>query len=172
MQLINKTYTTKMETLEYSVAEILDEKLKATSPAQTVDYLAFALDNLTSNIARAKEAISELKEYIEAQSSIVETIKTDSAKWLSDAGIDKLEGIRVSSMTIHEPAPMQKLIITDKDYFLGNKEFTKISLDETKIKNFLLNTEIDYSEYATIETTHNQPLIKINMRKVKKDDKQ
>ena len=162
---MNKIYTTSLETLQYTVVEILDEKLKATSPAQTVDYLAFALDNLASNIARAKEAKSELDEYIKAQSSIVETIKTDSAKWLSDAGIDKLEGIRVSSMTIHEPVPTQKLVITDKDYFLANKEFIKISLDETKIKNFLLNTEIDYSEYATIETTHNQPQIKINKRK-------
>ena len=68
-------------------------------------------------------------------------------------------------MTIHEPVPTQKLVITDKDYFLGNKEFIKITLDETKIKNFLLSTEIDYSEYATIETTHNQPKIKINKRK-------
>lgn len=164
-----KTYTTTLETLQHSVSAILDEKLKATSPAQTVDYLSFALDNINSNIKRAKDAKEELDDYISEQNSILETIKIDSAKWLADMGIDKLEGMRVSSVTVYEPVATHKLVISDKDYFLGNKNFTKISLDETAIKNFLLGTEIDYSEYATIETTYNQPMIKVNKRKAKDD---
>lgn len=164
-----KSNTTTLETLQHSVGAILDEKLKATSPSQTIDYLAFALDNISSNIKRAKEAKKELDDYISEQNDILETIKIDSAKWLSDMGINKLEGMRVSSATIYNPVPEQKLIIEDRGYFLGNKNFIKISLDETAIKNFLLSTEIDYSEYAKIETTYKQPQIKINKRKAKND---
>ena len=157
-------YTTSLETLQYSVSEILDEKLKATSPEQTADYVGFALDNLTSNIDRAKQAKKELDAYIKEQTNIIETIKEETATWLADSGIDKLEGMRISSLTTYEPKPSEKLIIHSKSYFLYNPEFVKVSLDETKIKEFI-SGEIDYSEYAEIETTHKQPLIKINRRR-------
>lgn len=160
-------YTTSLETLQFSVGEILDEKLKATSPAQTVDYVAFACDNLSSNIERAKEAKRELDEYIKNQTSILDTVKTDTAKWFEASGIDKIEGIRVSSITTYDTKPKEKLIIHDSQYWKTFKETMKVSIDELAVKNFLKkdnNMEI-YSEFAEIETTHGESMIKINKRK-------
>ena len=76
-----KAYTTSLETLQHDVKVILDEKLKATSPEQTADYISFAIDNLTSNIDRAKQAKKELDAYIKQQNEIVSTIKDQSAQW-------------------------------------------------------------------------------------------
>lgn len=163
---MEKRYTTSLETLQHDVGAILNEKLKATSPEATVDYVGFALDNLDANIARAKDAKKELDAYIKEQTHAKETIKEGTAKWLADNGIDKLEGMRVSSLTIHEPAPSVKLVIHDRNCELfKNPDFIKTSLDETAIKNFLINSEFDYSEFAELETVNKQPQIKVNRKR-------
>jgi hypothetical protein len=162
--MIEKNYTTSLELLNASVAAILDAKLAATSPQSVADYIAFSLDNLDANIDRAKQAKKELDEYIKHQQSVIDTIKQDSAKWLSDVGVDKLEGMRVSSVTTYQPSPEQKLVIHNKAYFehLG---LVKTSLDETKIKELLNESATDLSKYAEIKVTHKQPLLKVNGRK-------
>ena len=165
--MIEKKYTTTLETLAHDVGSILDHKLSATSPEAVADYVAFAVDNLTQNIERAKQAKKDLDAYIKEQTNAIETVKEGTSKWLSDNGIDKLEGMRVSSLTTYTPAPTQKLVIHNRGYFMDNPEFTKITLDETAIKNFI-SGEIDYSEFAEIETIHKQDVIKINKR-TKKD---
>ena len=161
-----KTYTTTLETLQHDVGAILDEKLKATSPQAVADYVALGLDNLEANVKRAKEAKKELDAYIKNQQSAIDTIKQDTAEWLANTGIDKLEGMIISSITTYQPEPKVKLVIHDKYCeFLQNPDFMKTSLDETAVKNFLLNTDIDYSEFAELEKEYKQPQIKINKRK-------
>ena len=162
---MEKIYKTTLEKGVLNVSAILDEKLKATSATQVVDYVAFAVDNLDSNIQQAKEAIEELKDYIKTQTSIKEEISMGTAQWLQNEGIDKLEGMRVSSITTYTPKPKTKLKITDESYWLGSNKFTKTTIDETAVKNFLESTEIDYSEYATLEIIHEEPKIKINRKR-------
>ena len=162
---MEKIYVTTLEKGALSVSAVLDEKLKATSAPQVVDYVAFAVDNLDSNIQHAKEAIEELREYIKTQTSIKEEISLGSAQWLQNEGIDKLEGMRVSSITTYTPKPKTKLKITDESYWMGSNKFTKTTIDETAVKNFLESTEVDYSEYATLEIIHEEPKIKINRKR-------
>ena len=162
---MEKIYKTTLEKGVLSVSAVLDEKLKATSATQVVDYVAFAVDNLDSNIAQAKQAIEELKDYIKTQTSIKEEISMGTAQWLQNEGIDKLEGMRVSSITTYTPKPKTKLKITDESYWLGSSRFTKITIDETAIKNFLESAEGDYSEYATLEIIHEEQKIKINKKR-------
>ena len=161
---MKKAYTTSLETLNSSVAAILDAKL-ATSGAESIaDYVAFASDNIDANIERAKEAKKELDEYIKHKQDIQATIKQDTATWLQDVGVDKLNGMRVSSITVNTPAPKNKLVIKNEAYFtvLG---LTKVTLDETAVKNFILDSKEDLSEFAIIETTHSLPVIKINKKR-------
>ena len=162
---MEKIYVTILEKGALSVSAVLDEKLKATSAPQVVDYVAFAVDNIDKNIAQAKQAIEELKEYIKTQTSIKEDINIGTAQWLQNEGIDKLEGMRVSSITTYTPKPKTKLKITDESYWLGSNKFTKTTIDETAVKNFLESTEVDYSEYATLEIIHEEPKIKINRKR-------
>lgn len=162
---MEKIYKTTLEKGVLNVSAVLDEKLKATSSVQVVDYVAFSVDNLDSNIAQAKEAIEDLKDYIKTQTSIKEEISLGTAQWLQNEGIDKLEGMRVSSITTYTPKPKTKLKITDESYWLGSNKFTKTTIDETAIKNFLESTEVDYSEYAILEIIHEEPKIKINRKR-------
>lgn len=162
---MEKIYVTTLEKGALSVSAVLDEKLKATSAPQVVDYVAFAVDNIDKNIAQAKQAIEELREYIKTQTSIKEDINIGTAQWLQNEGINKLEGMRVSSITTYTPKPKTKLKITDESYWLGSNKFTKTTIDETAVKNFLENSLIDYSEYATLEIIHEEPKIKINKKR-------
>lgn len=162
---MNKTYTTTLETMEHDVGAILAEKFKATSPQATVDYVAFAIDNIDANIERAKQAKKDLDAYIKDMNSKKEAIKIGTADFLKDNGVDKLAGMRISSLTTYTPAPKEELVIHINSYWMENPEFTKTSLDTTAIKNFLKSSEIDYSEYAEIKTTHLQDTIKVNKRK-------
>lgn len=167
---MDKTYTTTLETLQHDVKAVLNDKLKATSPQQTADYIAFACDNLEANIQRAKEAKKELDDYIKQNTSAIETIKEQTAEWLSESGIDKLEGMRISSITTYEPEPKQNFKVLDEEFFIS-KGFVKTTVDTTKAKEYIdsLPEEVQkaISDKFSLEVTHKQPLIKINNRKAK-----
>lgn len=162
------SYTTSLETMAHDVKAILNEKLKATSHQQTVDYVGFALDNLDANIERAKQAKKELDEYIKAQTNAIDTIKQETASWLADNGIDKLEGMRVSSITTYEPKPKENFKILDEHFFIS-KGFVKKTVDTTRAKEYIGGLPDDakekLSDKFSLEVEYKQPLIKINKKR-------
>ena len=81
--MLEKQYVTSLEKGALSIASILDEKLKATSAPQVVDYVAFAVDNINANIKHAKQDKQELDLYIKEQEQIKEDILICTNKWLS-----------------------------------------------------------------------------------------
>ena len=161
---IQNTYTTSLETLNGTVAAILDAKLQATSPEGVADYIGFATDNIDAKIERAKQAKKDLDAYIKNQEAIKDTIKIDGAKWLEDCGLDRLDGMVLSSVTVSEPKPSEELVILNETYWLESG-FYKKTLDKTAIKNHILNSEDNLSEFAKIETTHKENQLKINKRR-------
>ena len=59
-----------------------------------------------------------------------------------------------------------KLIIHDEDCdFLKDKEFQITTLDKKAVIDFLVKTEIDYSEFVELETVHKEETAKINRRR-------
>lgn len=159
-------YTTSLETLKYEVSEILEKKASEVGSAGVVDYVAFAIENLNNNIGNAKKVKRELDAYIKDLSSNIDTIKQDTAKWLRDNGIGKLEGMGISSLTTYDPEPEMELIIHDSECeLLKDKDFQKTTLDKTAVKNFIINSEIDYSEFVELKKTYKQPTIKINKKR-------
>lgn len=169
-------YKTTLETLKHDVASTLDYKLKATSSQSVADYVAFACDNLEENIKRAKEAKKELDQYIKEQTSAIETVKEGTSKWLTDNGIDKLEGMRISSLTTYTPKESESFKILDEDFFIemGHKIET-VTVDKEKAREWvdkkIAENGIDavmlaFCNKFTFETTHKQPIIKINKRKI------
>jgi hypothetical protein len=151
---------------DLSVVEILNEKALATGPELAVDYFEYT-DTLISNeldqIAQAEKELKLLKANLKSER---ERIKIGAAQWLASMGVEKLDGIRVSSLTKYTPASSEKLIIHDEDcLFLKNKDFLITTLDEKAVIDFLKNTEIDYSEFVELETVHKEDVCKINKRK-------
>ena len=162
--IIAKTYTTKLEQVsnDDSVIAILDAKIEATSPAQTVDYMGLALDNVSRKVAEAKQAIKAIQEIIKHEEARAEHIKEQCAEWLEGTGLDKLDGMIVSSVTINETKPKQELMITSEEALINGGYF-KTVVDKTAVKQALQNGE--EVEGATLEVTHVANKIKINKKR-------
>jgi hypothetical protein len=163
-----KKYTTRLEATEAKdIVAVLEAKLEATSPERVVDYVALAVDNLEAQIARMKEAEEELK-YLKADAQLqIDTIKTGTALWLTESGVDKLDGDIVSSMKITQPKAKEELVITTDSDSLINQGYFKTSLDKTAIKNAILDgVEVDG---ASIEVTHQTSTLTIYKKRAKKD---
>ena len=178
--MIVKNYTTTLETLAHDVGAILDHKLSASSPEAVADYVSFACENLAQNIERAKQAKKELDDYIKEQTSAIETIKEGTAKWLTSNGIDKLEGMRISSLTSYTPKEKETFNVLDNDFFIGmGFKIETVTVDKEKAKEWI-DKQIEVNGYHsvvevhgdkfTLETILKQPLVKINKRKEKTMD--
>lgn len=161
---IEKSYTTKLEAVSDrdDVQAILNSKLDATSPAQTVDYMALALDNIDNKVIDAKNAIKAIQEVIKHEEARKEHIKEQCAEWLEDTGLDKLEGMIVSSVTINKTAAKENLIVMDEDALI-NQGYFKTVLDKTAVKKALQDGK--EVEGAKLEVIHVANKIKVNKKR-------
>ena len=164
MSNIQLTYTTKLESVVHDsdVCAILDAKLEATSPAQLTDYVGLALDHITAKRTDIKAAIKQLQELDKHEANREEFIKEQCANWLEATGLDKLDGLIVSSMTINNTKPKENLIVTDEDACI-NAGYFKTVMDTSAVKKALLDgVEV---EGAHIEVVHVANKIKVNKKR-------
>ena len=161
---IELSYTTKLEQITDSsdVLAILDHKLDATSPAQTVDYMALALDHIKAKQDDISEAIAKLQALKKDEVSRAEFIKEECAKWLEGTGLDKLDGLIVSSVTVNESKPKENLVIENEEVLI-NQGYFKTVLDKTAVKQALQDGK--NLEGATLEVTHVANKIRVNKKK-------
>lgn len=162
--MIPKTLETRLEKADNtdSVVSILDFKVNEIGPNRTVDYIGMALDNIDSSISRIDEAISELRAIKDGYKLQADIIKIGSAKWLVDNGLSKLDGDRISSISINEKKPVEDIVIDDEEAVI-NAGYFKMTIDKTAAKNALIDG-VDV-EGAHIEVTHNEPTIRINKKR-------
>jgi|LGOV01.1.fsa_nt_gb hypothetical protein len=159
---IKESYITSLETAGVeTVHGILDAKLNSTSPESLVDYVGFSIGNIEDAIAKMDKATAELKQMKANANSQIEMIKTQSAQWLSDVGISRLNGLIISSITINTPQPSYEVEISDETQL---QDFQKFTIDKTKVKNALLNGE-EIKGAKLITVVKNQTL-KINKKRV------
>jgi len=168
MSKIPTLYNTKLEAADMnSICPILDAKLNATCPESVADYMALAIDNLSTKIDKIKQAENELKALKKDITAQIETVKIGSAKWLTEYGIDKLNGLIVSSVTVARPTATEALIVTNKETLI-NQGFFKTVIDETAVKNAIKNNEV--VEGANISITHKEDSLKINLKRKKNEN--
>lgn len=163
---IQLSYTTKLEAISDrdDVKAILNAKLEATSPAQTVDYVGLAVDHIDAKVADINSAIKALQELKKHEEARREYIKEQVCEWLEDNGLDKLEGMLVSSITVYQPETVKELVITDEEALINGGYFKPV-VDKTMAKNCILNgIEV---EGARVEITHQANKIKINKKRAK-----
>ena len=156
---IVKRYETKLETAEpQNIVAILDAKLEATSPERVVDYVGFGLDNLNATIDRMKEAKKELDNYIKDAQSQIDIVKSGTAEWMEQSGVESLTGDRVSSMKITTPKETTELKVTDEEALI-NQGYFKSVLNKTEVKKALQNG--CFIEGAELEITHNSDTLTV-----------
>jgi len=159
---LQQALKTTLETINKSDMHIiLNEKLIATSPEMLCDYIGFATMNLDDNIIKLKEYKKELDKLIAKAQSQKEDIGIEAASFLEDAGIDKLDGVIVSSITTRQQADTVKLVIEDEEECI--KKFGKVVLDKTALKNAILDgVEV---AGASVDVMINARTIRVNKRK-------
>ena len=156
---ITKRYETKLETAEpQNILAILDAKLEATNPERVVDYVAFGIDNLNATIDRMKEAKKELDNYIKDAQSQIDIVKSGTAEWMEQSGVESLTGDRVSSMKITTPKETTELKVTDEEALI-NQGYFKSVLNKTEVKKALQNG--CFIEGAELEITHNSDTLTV-----------
>jgi len=163
--LIQKSTRLETATIE-EVEAILDHKLEDVGAHGVADYSALAIDSINNRIDEIKRAESDLKALKSALGEQVATIKVGVSSWLSDTGLDKLQGNIVSSISVNKSKPTETLVIDDEEAVINQGHF-KTVIDKTLIKNLILNgIEV---VGAHIEVTHNEDSLRINRRKVKNE---
>ena len=160
-----KTLQTKLEVAPIQeIGAILDIKVGQVGANGTADYIGLAIENIDNSITRIDDAIKELQAIKKDMKSQQDTIKIGSAKWLSDNGIDKLQGDRVSSVTISPKKESVELIVTNEEACINAGHF-KTVLDKTSLKHALIDgAEIDG---ASLEVTYSEDTLRVNKRKAK-----
>ena len=142
--------------------EIFERKIKDKGVEALVDYIGLTDELLKDRIARIKVAKADLDIIMKAATGQQLIIKEQAAIFLSDNGIDRLEGDRISSLTTTTPAPSQKVIIED-EVLVRQNGYETISLDKAAVTKDLKAGETIPG--ATLEIVVNADSIKINRRK-------
>lgn len=160
-----KTLQTKLETAPIQeIGAILDIKVGQVGANGTADYIGLAIENIDTSIARIDEAIKELSSIKKDMKSQQETIKIGAAAWLSQNGIDKLQGHRISSVTVSPKTEKIDVIVTNEKACIKAGHFNTV-IDKTSLKNALLDgADIDGAE---LEVTYSEDTLRVNKRKAK-----
>lgn len=158
-----KQIQTKLETASiFEIPAILNHKVEMVGANQTADYIGLAVENIESGIDRIDAAIKELQAVKKDMQEQAENIKVGAAKWLESNGIDKLQGDRVSSISISDKKESVKLIVEDEEAVI-NAGYFKMAVDSTALKNALLSGASVLG--ARVEITHNEASLRINKRR-------
>lgn len=164
--MIKQYITTLEQATQEDIIPYLNALVERSGAFAVTDKIGFALDNIEASKARISEIIKELQATKKALDSQEEIVKIEVSKWLCENGVERIEGDRVSSITVFEKVPSQEVIIDDEA--LIDVEYCKLSIDKTKVKQ-AINDGIVVAG-AHLETVHNENSIRINRKKVKKTD--
>lgn len=158
----------KHTSLEVSdnIADTLSWKIEAVKadglPIDTslADYIALATDNIEAQLEQLKAVKGEIGQREEALKSQIEHIKVDGATFLLENGLDRLDGVICSSVTVSEAKP-SKTVTTETKEFVMN-------ISQAELEELLIG--LGKAEMKTVtkeKTTKAQPAkIRINKRKV------
>lgn len=160
-----KQYNTQLENASREeIAPILYQKVDALQAHGVVDYVGFVLESLDDRVKRIDDTIKELQEAkksINAQSDI---IKIGVSEWLTENGLEKLNGDRISSISVFNKKESYELVIVDEESIINDGYF-KMVVDKTAAKQAILNgIEVNG---AKLELTYNEPSIRLNKKRVK-----
>ena len=160
-----KQYNTQLENANREeIAPILYQKVDALQAHGVVDYVGFVLESLEDRVKRIDDTIKELQEAKKSINTQSDIIKIGVSEWLTENGLEKLNGDRISSISVFNKKESYELVIVDEESVI-NAGYFKMSVDKTATKQALLNgLEVNG---AKLELTYNEPSIRLNKKRVK-----
>lgn len=170
-QSIMRLHTDNAENKEWFYGTIISILENENLPYFTkTDRLASAFISIDAKMAYIKEQ-TKLLQHMRKQLELSRTnAKHEVSKALSSFGIDKLEGVKVSSITLSPATQTHKtrIQILDEDALIKAGYFTVV-LDEKAVEEALCSAdqrhEVETYVETSIETTQKPASIRINKRK-------
>ena len=138
------------ETLEWKINSLIEQDKNVSNGL--ADYFGIGLSNLDAQLAQLDEVAKEINSRKKALKAQITAIKEDGAHFLESQGIDKLEGVLTSSVTINKGKPE------------GTKTVFKLLVDKKTSESFLVDSGL--AVYETIETPATKDTLRVNKRKV------
>lgn len=162
-----KQYNTQLENAtREDISPLLYQKVEMLNPHGVVDYVGFVLETLEDRVKRIDETIKELQEAKKAINTQCDIIKIGTSEWLTENGIEKLNGDRISSISVFNKKESYELVVVDEESVI-NAGYFKMVVDKTATKQAILNgIEVNG---AKLELTYNEPSIRLNKKRVKDD---
>lgn len=158
---------TKKTSLEVSkdIKDTLDWKIKTIEakklPTETAiaDYIALGIQNLDNKLEYIKNTKAELDKDAKTIKNQIEHIKIEGAKFLKDAGIEKLDGLICSSITLTNEKK-------ETEEYTKKLVFTPL-ISQAEIEELLIGLgKAEMREVVETKTTNYiPPKLKINPRR-------
>lgn len=153
-----ETTTDVKDTLEWKIQTIEEAKLPVDSGL--ADYIAFSLDNLENQLLQLKSIKTEVADREKAIKSQIEAIKVDGAVFLLKNGLEKLEGVICSSVSVTKGKESEIIPTTERQFVMN--------ISQAELEELLIGLgKAEYRE-ITIEKVTNEipPKIRVNKRKI------
>lgn len=138
------------ECLSWKITRLTEEGKNVSTGL--ADYLYLGVDNLEKQLSQLKELEAEIKARKSAINGQITAIKTEGALFLKDNGIEKLEGVLTSSVTVTKEKPA------------GAKKRLTLLVPKAESEKFLVESGL--AVYESVEVPPTPSMIKINKRRV------
>lgn len=139
-----------VETLNWKINSLIEQDKNVSNGL--ADYFGLGLGNLEGQLDQLKQLEADIKERKKSLNEQIKTIKTDGAVFLESQGIDRLDGVLTSSVTINRGKPE------------GTKLVFKLLVDKKAMEAYLVDAGL--AVYESVETPATKDTIKVNKRKV------
>ncbi len=147
-----------VDTLNWKLQTIEEKNLPIAE--SLADYIAYGLRNLEAKIDHISEMEKILKAEKKSIKEQIERVKIDGARFLLDNGIDRLDGVMCSSITVSKPR-------CEKTEEVEKKEF-KLLVSEAEAEELLVELGkaeiVTTTEVRTIKAL--PPKLRVNHKKV------
>ena len=139
-----------VETLNWKINSLVEQDKNVSNGL--ADYIGMGLDNLDAQLAQLDEVAKEINERKKALKAQITEIKEQGAYFLESQGIDRLDGVLTSSVTINKGKdPGEKLVF-------------KLLVPKKESEQFLADSGL--AVFESVETPGTKDTIKVNKRKI------
>ena len=145
-----ETSTDINSTLEWKVNSLIEQDKNISNGL--ADYLGIGLGNLDSQLAQLDEVTKEINARKKDLKAQITAIKQEGAYFLESQGIDKLEGVLTSSVTITKGKPE------------STKTVFKLLVDKKASEAFLVDSGL--AVYESVEVASTKDSLRVNKRKL------
>jgi len=138
------------ECLEWKINSLIEQDKNVSNGL--ADYFGIGLDNLDAQLKQLDEVTKEINSRKSDLKAQITAIKQEGALFLESQGIDKLEGVLTSSVTITKGKPE-----TSKVKF-------KLLVDKKASEAYLVDGGL--AVYESVEVSATKDMLRINKRKI------